>query len=128
MSKSSTSSFLSLLTGIAAGAVIGILCAPDKGWKTRARVKKTAEKGFENFKEDFNENTKETRESLKSLKDTLLEKSSEIKEGTRDILLRQLDKLEEALRKAEAEEFGGEEEPEEQEAHEEEETEEGGDE
>ena len=41
----STKSFLSILAGLAAGAAIGILYAPDKGWKTRARVKKAAANG-----------------------------------------------------------------------------------
>ena len=49
----STKSFFSLLAGLAAGAAIGILCAPDKGWKTRARVKKAAANGYEDLKENL---------------------------------------------------------------------------
>lgn len=104
-------SFFSLLAGIAAGAAIGMLYAPDKGWKTRARVKKAAENGFEDLKDGFadlsgkvDEKASETKESLKSLKETIAAKGEEIKEGTREMLLRQLDRLEAALRKAEGEE------------------------
>lgn len=108
---SSKTSFFSLLVGIAAGAAIGMLYAPDKGWKTRARVKKAAENGLDDLKEGFadlsgkvDEKASETKESLKSLKETLAAKGAEIKEGTREMLLRQLDRLEAALRKAEGEE------------------------
>jgi len=45
----STKSFFSLLAGLAAGAAIGILYAPDKGWKTRARVKKATANGYEDL-------------------------------------------------------------------------------
>lgn len=112
----STKSFFSLLAGLAAGAAIGMLYAPDKGWKTRARVKKAAENGYEDLKEnlgDFgakvDEKSEEAKESLKSLRETLREKGTEIKEGTRDMLLKQLERLENALKQAEeaAEEAAG---------------------
>ena len=87
--------FFSLLTGLAAGAALGLLYAPDKGEKTRARVKKAAEDGIDSIPVD------DAKESLKSLRETLKSKGEEIKEGTRDILLSQLDRLEKAIRKAE---------------------------
>lgn len=43
----SNKSIFSLLLGLAAGAALGILYAPDKGEKTRARVKKAAENGLD---------------------------------------------------------------------------------
>ena len=89
----STKSFLSILAGLAAGAAIGILYAPDKGWKTRARVKKAAANGYEDMKENLgdlgtkvDEKTAEAKETIKNLRDTLREKGSEIKEGTRKLL------------------------------------------
>ena len=104
----STKSFLSLLAGLAAGAAIGLLYAPDKGWKTRARVKKAAANGFEDLKENIGdlgakveEKTGEAKETIKNLRDTLREKGAEIKEGTRDLLLKQLERLENALKQAE---------------------------
>ena len=104
----STKSFLSLLAGLAAGAAFGILYAPDKGWKTRARVKKAAENGYDDLKEnlgDFgakvDEKTAEAKASLKDLRETLRTKGAEIKEGTRDLLVKQLERLENALKQAE---------------------------
>ena len=113
----STKSFLSILAGLVAGAAIGILYAPDKGWKTRARVKKAAANGYEDLKENLgdlgtkvDEKTAEAKETIKNLRDTLREKGSEIKEGTRKLLVEQLERLENALKQAEkaAEEAAGE--------------------
>ena len=42
MTNDSGNTFLALLTGAAIGAGIGILYAPDKGTKTRKRIKKKA--------------------------------------------------------------------------------------
>ena len=104
----STKSFLSILAGLAAGAAIGILYAPDKGWKTRARVKKAAANGYEDLKDNLgdlgtkvDEKTAEAKETIKTLRETLREKGSEIKEGTRKLLVEQLERLENALKQAE---------------------------
>ena len=104
----STKSFLSILAGLAAGAAFGILYAPDKGWKTRARVKKAAENGYEDLKENLgdlgtkvDEKTAEAKASIKDIRETLREKGTEIKEGTRSMLLKQLERLENALKQAE---------------------------
>ena len=120
----STKSFFSLLAGLAAGAAFGILYAPDKGWKTRARVKKAAENCYEDLKENLgdlgtkvDEKTAEAKATLKDLRETLRTKGTEIKEGTRDLLVKQLERLENALKQAEeaAEESVAQAEPEEQE-------------
>ena len=104
----STKSFFSLLADLAAGAAFGILYAPDKGWKTRARVKKAAENGYEDLKENLgdlgtkvDEKTAEAKASIKDIRETLREKGTEIKEGTRSMLLKQLERLENALKQAE---------------------------
>ena len=104
----STKSFFSLLAGLAAGAAFGILYAPDKGWKTRARVKKAAENGYEDLKENLgdlgtkvDEKTAEAKDTIKNIRETLRVKGEEIKEGTRDMLLKQLERLESALKQAE---------------------------
>ena len=104
----STKSFFSLLAGLAAGAAFGILYAPDKGWKTRARVKKAAENGYEDLKDNLGDlGTKvdakaaEAKASIKDIRETLRAKGAEIKEGTRDMLLKQLERLENALKQAE---------------------------
>ena len=120
----STKSFFSLLAGLAAGAAFGILYAPDKGWKTRARVKKAAENGYEDLKENLGDlGTKvdakatEAKASIKDIRETLREKGAEIKEGTRSMLLKQLERLENALKQAEEaaeESVAGQPEPEDQ--------------
>ena len=120
----STKSFFSLLAGLAAGAAFGILYAPDKGWKTRARVKKAAENGYEDLKENLGDlGTKvdakatEAKASIKDIRETLRAKGAEIKEGTRDMLLKQLERLENALKQAEEaaeESVAGQPEPEDQ--------------
>ena len=104
----SSKSFFSLLAGLAAGAAIGILCAPDKGWKTRARVKKAAANGYEDLKENLgdlgakvDEKAAQAKASLKDIRETLRTKGAEIKEDTRDMLLKQLERLENALKQAE---------------------------
>jgi gas vesicle protein len=113
----SKKSFFSLLAGLAAGAAIGILYAPDKGWKTRARMKKAAENGYDDLKENLgdlgskvDEKTAQAKASIKDLRETLRTKGAEIKEGTRDLLIKQLERLENALKQAEetAEETVGE--------------------
>ena len=83
----SSKSFFSLLAGLAAGAAFGILYAPDKGWKTRARVKKAAENGYEDLKENLgdlgtkvDEKAAQAKASLKDIRETLRSKGAEIKE------------------------------------------------
>ena len=104
----SSKSFFSLLAGLAAGAAFGILYAPDKGWKTRARVKKAAANGYEDLKENLgdlgakvDEKAAKAKDSLKDIRETLRTKGAEIKEDTRDMLLKQLERLENALKQAE---------------------------
>ena len=104
----SSKSFFSLLAGLAAGAAFGILYAPNKGWKTRARVKKAAANGYEDLKENLgdlgakvDEKAAQAKASLKDIRETLRTKGAEIKEDTRDMLLKQLERLENALKQAE---------------------------
>ena len=53
MSKDGT--FLGLVTGLAAGVVLGLLFAPDKGSKIRERLRKVAAEGYEEFKDFIDE-------------------------------------------------------------------------
>lgn len=103
----SNRSFFSLLLGLAAGAAIGILYAPDKGKNTREKVKRAAagnlddlQEGAENLESEIEDKAEEAKEDFKDVGEKLKKKGQEIKEGAREMLLRQLDRLENALRKA----------------------------
>ena len=62
MSNTSGNSLLALLTGALIGAGIGILYAPDKGTKTREKIKD----GFQDAKDDLKTKLDEVSEQLKS--------------------------------------------------------------
>ena len=47
--------FLGLLAGVAAGALLGVLFAPDKGWNTRKRIYNKADDYTESLREKFND-------------------------------------------------------------------------
>lgn len=46
---------LGVLTGVAVGALLGILFAPDTGWNTRKKLSKKGEDFVDGLKEKFNE-------------------------------------------------------------------------
>jgi gas vesicle protein len=65
---------LSVLAGVAVGAVLGVLFAPDKGWNTRKRISKKGEDLVDDLKEKFEE-----------FLDSISEKVDEVKEDVADI-------------------------------------------
>lgn len=54
------------LAGIAAGAILGILIAPDKGAKTRKKLTKKSTDSIENIRDRFNEILITANEKLES--------------------------------------------------------------
>jgi len=73
MSSKSSNSIIALLAGAAIGVGLGILFAPDKGSKTREKMKE----GFDDLKNQANSKwnslEEETKEKFSKTKDDLIE-------------------------------------------------------
>ena len=90
MSNTSGNSLLALLTGALIGAGIGILYAPDKGTKTREKIKD----GFQDAKDDLKHKLDEVSEQLKSklthskdnLEDSFEDMVSNVSHKTEDLI------------------------------------------
>jgi gas vesicle protein len=65
-------SLIALLAGAAVGVGLGILFAPDKGSKTREKIKDS----LDDLKEDAKEKFANSKDELKDTVDELLSKSS----------------------------------------------------
>ncbi len=83
MSNKTGDSILALLAGAAIGVGIGILFAPDKGSKTREKIKDSlddlkdqAKSKFGSFEEEAKEKFSQSKEDLKETVNNLLSKSS----------------------------------------------------
>lgn len=64
---------LGVLAGVAVGAVLGVLFAPDKGWNTRKRILKKGEDLTEDLRDKFEE-----------ILDSLSVKADEVKKDISD--------------------------------------------
>ena len=68
MSDNNGKFILGVLAGLAAGAVLGILFAPDKGSETRKKIIKKGEEATDEIKDKFNELIDDLNEKIRSAK------------------------------------------------------------
>jgi gas vesicle protein len=73
---------LGVLAGVAIGAALGVLFAPDKGWNTRKRISKKAEDLTEDLKDKFEEFLDSISVKVDEVKEEAADFSHKTKTGT----------------------------------------------
>lgn len=68
MANKTENTIAALLIGAALGAVAGILFAPDKGSKTRAKIKEGFDQAKDNLKDQFENTSSEIKEKMTDAK------------------------------------------------------------
>ena len=71
-----------LLTGIALGAIAGLLLAPEEGTETRKKLWKKSKKfkkDFEDKAAEYKEKATEFRDKASDIKDKIVEAANEVK-------------------------------------------------
>lgn len=84
MKKSTSNALLGFLTGAAAGAVIGILYAPEKGSKTRKNIRRKSKKIASDLTESVNEQVDNIKEQLNNFVDDLKSKISNLEKEVKN--------------------------------------------
>lgn len=82
--KGTTKVALGIVGALAAGVAIGLLVAPEKGSKTRKKIRKTAEGWVDQFGNMISrgeELANDIKESVKNFKNTAEEKLRKVKEN-----------------------------------------------
>ena len=90
MSNKTSSSIIALLAGAAIGVGLGILFAPDKGSKTREKIKD----GFDDWKIDTNNKLADLEEEVRA---KFSNSKDDFKETVEDLLSNSSYKAEEAI-------------------------------
>lgn len=73
-----------ILIGLAAGAVLGLLLAPESGKKTRRRINHDSESFFRNLQDQLQEGLENIKDQYNDLVDTATAKSQDaVKEAKR---------------------------------------------
>jgi gas vesicle protein len=70
---------LAVVAGFAAGAILGVLFAPDKGSATRKKLVKTGQKYADDLTETFNEFVESITEQFEALQEEASHVAEEIK-------------------------------------------------
>ncbi len=83
------SNVLGVVAGLAAGALLGVLFAPDKGTKTRKKIRNKTSEAKKNLKDEF-ENFLDTASKKYS---SLVHKSEDILEKSDDLLKKEKEKI-----------------------------------
>ena len=76
-----TKFFWGIVTAAAAGAVIGLLFAPDEGKKTRKKIKRTAERWSHEALDTLDASKRKVVEAAQKLKETAYIAKKEAKEA-----------------------------------------------
>lgn len=91
MSNNTGNTLLALLTGAAIGAGIGILFAPDKGSRTRGKIKHGYDDAKKNLKHKFDDASEELKNKFssnkKDLQETYEELISNVSHKTEDVIV-----------------------------------------
>lgn len=73
---------IGVASGLLAGAILGILFAPDKGTETRSKIKNAGTKLSDNFQETINKG----KDSLSAIKSNLKERVDGVEKRVGDLL------------------------------------------